>query len=140
MLVAQLTFRGMSLAQGMTLAKLIRLHELQDSAVRSLLKVAMKLPIPILSEKSMLLGERTFHSVGEMVGDLIAFGLSKKLDVEKIGMLIHVTGWFLNVEFDPKRERANPPYSDFLKATVTDECKIASNQATGRKNALAVDR
>lgn len=100
MLVAQLTFRGMSLAQGMTLANLIRLHEIQDSAVRSLLNVAINLPTPTLPEKQAPHGERTF-SVGEMVGDVIAFGLCKKLDAEKIGTLIHATGWFLHVELEP---------------------------------------
>lgn len=103
MLIAQLTFRGMSLSQGMTLAKLIRLHELQDSEVHSLLNAARDLPISVLPEKPVCLGKHTFPSVGEMAGHLITFGLSQKLGIEKIGMLTCIAGWILSAELEPQQ-------------------------------------
>lgn len=103
MLIAQLTFRGMPLVQGITLAQLIRLHELQASEINSLLNAAMDLPIPSLPDKPICLGKHTFFSVGEMAGHLIAFGLSQKLGVEKIGMLICIAGWILNAELGPQQ-------------------------------------
>lgn len=103
MLIAQLTFRGMPLVQGITLAQLIRLHELQASEMNSLLNAAMDLPIPVLPEKPICLGKHTFFSVGEMAGHLIAFGLSQKLGVEKIGMLVCIAGWMLSAELEPQQ-------------------------------------
>lgn len=103
MLIAQLTFRGMPLAQGMTLAKLIRLHEIRDSEVRSLLDAAMDLPISALPEKRICFGKHTFPNVGEMIGDLITRGLSQKLGAEKIGMLIRMAGWILSAKLEPQQ-------------------------------------
>ena len=103
MLIAQLTFRGMPLAQGMTLAKLIRLHELRDSEVRCLLDAAMDLPISALPEKRICFGKHIFPNFGEMIGDLIACGLSQKLGAEKIGVLICVAGWILSAKLEPQQ-------------------------------------
>ena len=103
MLIAQLTFRGMPLAQGMTLAQLIRLHGLQESEIDSLLNAAMDLPIPTLPEKQICLGKHIFPSVGEMAGHVIAFGLSQKLGVEKTGMLTCIAGWILSAELEPQQ-------------------------------------
>jgi len=95
MMIAQLTFRGMPLAQGMLLARMIRLHEIQDNEIRWLCKAVMELPIPALSEKHITLGSRTFQSTGEAVGHLIIFGLSEKLGIEEIGLLTLIAGWIL---------------------------------------------
>lgn len=103
MLIAQLTFRGMPLAQGMTLAKLIRLHELRDSEVRCLLDAAMDLPISTLPEKRIYFGKHTSLNFGEMIGDLIAGGLSQKLGAEEIGALICVAGWILGAKLEPQQ-------------------------------------
>lgn len=103
MLIAQLTFRGMPLAQGMMLAKLIRLHALRDSEVRCLLDAAMDLPISAHPGKRICFGKQTFPSFGEMIGDLIACGLSQKLGAEKIGMLICVAGWIVSAKLEPQQ-------------------------------------
>ena len=122
MLIAQLTFRGMPLAQGITLAQLIRLHELQGSEMNSLLNAAMDLPIPALPEKQICLGKHTFPSVGEMAGQLIAYGLAQKLGVEKIGMLTCIAGWILSAELEPQqtvRIMGDVIQSAVLKANAT---------------------
>lgn len=103
MLIAQLTFRGMPLGQGMALSRLIRLHEIQDSEMDSLLSAAMDLPIPSVQEKSICLGKHTFPSVGETAGHLIAFGLIQKLGVEKIGMLTCIVGRILGAALGPQQ-------------------------------------
>ncbi len=122
MLIAQLTFRGMPLAQGMRLATLIRLHGVQDSEVHSLLNAARDLPISDPPEKPICLGKHTFPSAGEMASHLITFGLSQKLGVEKIGMLICIAGWMLRAELEPKqtvRIMGDAIQSAVLKANST---------------------
>ena len=122
MLIAQLTFRGMPLAQGMTLANLIRLHALGDSEVRSLLKAAIDLPIFDRPEKPICLGEHTFPNMGEMVGHLITFGLSQKLGIKEIGMLTCIAGWILSTKLESQqtvRVRGDAFQSAVLKANPT---------------------
>ena len=103
MLIAQLTFCGMPIAQGMTLAKLIRLHEIQDNEVHCLLEAVMELPIFVLPEKHITLGRRIFPSAGEVVGHLIILGLAKKLGVEEIGLFTRIVGWILTEELAPQQ-------------------------------------
>lgn len=115
LLIAQLTFRGMPLAQGMRLARLVRLHGISEKEVHSLLGAVMDLPISVLPEKQISLGKHTFLSAGEMVGHLIALGLSKKFGAEKIGGLIHITAWMLREELEPQQTVAI--WSDAIQST-----------------------
>jgi len=103
MMIAQLTFRGMPLAQGMTLANMIRLHEIQDNEVHCLLEAVRELPISHLPEKHITLGRHTFTSTGEVVGHLIALGLAKKLSIEEIGLFTRIVGWILTNKLAPQQ-------------------------------------
>lgn len=103
MMIAQLTFRGMSLAQGMTLARMIRLHEIRDDEMHCLLEAVRELPISPLPEKHIALDRRTFPNAGEVVGHLIAVGLAKKLGVEEIGLFIRIVGWILTNKLAPQQ-------------------------------------
>lgn len=92
MLIAQLTFRGMPLAQGIWLATLIRVHGIPDSEVQNLLKVIVALP-PFALQKSISPDKHTFSSTGEVVGHFIALGFSEKFDAEEMCMVIRFAGW-----------------------------------------------
>lgn len=93
LMIAQLTFRGMSLAQGMTLARLIRLHGLEHSEVRALLKAIVALPTTLLPAKKIIWSGHGFSSLGEAACHCIVVGLSQKQDIDKIALLIRVIGW-----------------------------------------------
>lgn len=93
LLIAQLTFRGMPLAQGMTLARVIRLHGLENTEVRALLKAVVELPTTPLSGKNITWSGHTFSSLGEAACHCIVVGLSQKHDICKIALLIRVIGW-----------------------------------------------
>lgn len=92
-MIAQLTFRGMSLAQGMTLARLIRLHGLEHTEVRALLKAVVELPATPLPGKNITWSGHTFASLGEAACHCIIAGLTQKHDIYKIALLIRVIGW-----------------------------------------------
>lgn len=92
-LIAQLTFRGMPLAQGMTLARVIRLHDLEYTQVHALLQAVVELPITLLSGKNITWSGHTFPSLGEAACHCIIAGLSQKHDIYKIALLIRVIGW-----------------------------------------------
>lgn len=92
-MIAQLTFRGMPLAQGMTLARVIRLHDLEHTKVRALQKAVVKLPTNLPLGKKIIWGGHTFSSLGEAACHCIIVGLSLKHDSYKIALLIRVIGW-----------------------------------------------
>lgn len=92
-MIAQLTFRGMPLAQGMTLAQVICLHGLGHTEVRALLKAVVELPTTVPPEKNISWSGRTFLSLGDAACHCIVMGLSQKHDIYKIGLLIRVIGW-----------------------------------------------
>lgn len=92
MLIAQLTFRGMPLAQVVWLAMLIRLHGIQNNEVRRLLKVVMALPVSAHPEP-INLDKHTFSSAGEVAGYFITLGLPKKFDAEETCLVTRIAGW-----------------------------------------------
>lgn len=103
MMIAQLTFRGMSLAQGMTMAKMIRLYDIQKDEVLCLFEAVAALPTSPLPEGHITLGRHTFTSTGEVVGHLIVLGLSKNFNVEEIALFICIVGWILAEELAPQQ-------------------------------------
>lgn len=94
-MIAQLTFRGMPLAQGMTLAQVIRLHGLEHTEVHALLQAAVELPTPIHPGKHIIWGGHTFQSLGEAACHCIVGGLSQKHSVEEIGSSLRTLGGML---------------------------------------------
>lgn len=92
MKIAQLTFRGMSLAQGMTMAKMIRLYDIQKDEVLCLFEAMAALPTSPLPEGRITLGRHTFTSTGEVVDHLIVLGLSKNFNVEEIALFTCIVG------------------------------------------------
>lgn len=95
MLIAQLAFRGMPLAQGIWLATQIRLHGIQDNEVRSLLKVMVALPV-FAHPEPINLDKHTFSSAGEVAGYFITLGLPKKFDAEETCLVTRVAGWVVS--------------------------------------------
>lgn len=91
-MIAQLTFRGMPLAQGMTLAQVIHLHGLNHTEVRALLEAVVELPTPVLTGKYVW-GGHIFQSLGEAACHCIVGGISQKHSVEDIGLSLHTVGW-----------------------------------------------
>lgn len=92
-MIAQLKFRGMPLAQGMTLARVIRLHGLDLTEVQALLEAVVELPTTLLPGKNITWGGQNFSSLGEAACHCIVIGLSQKHDIYKIALLIRVIGW-----------------------------------------------
>ena len=89
-MIAQLTFRGMPLAHGMTLAWVIRLNDLEPTEVQALLKAVVELPTPVLPGKHITWEGHTFQSLGEAVCHCIVAGIYQKHNIDKIGQLIRV--------------------------------------------------
>lgn len=93
-MIAQLTFRGMPLAQGMTLAQVICLHGLGHTEVRALLKAVVELPTPVIPRKYTTWGH-TYQSLGEAACSCIVGGLSQKHSAEDIGLSLRMMGGLL---------------------------------------------
>ena len=87
-LIAQLTFRGMPLAQGMVLAQVIRLYAIEPTEVRTLLMAVVELPTTGSLEKNIAWGGHTFSSLGEAACRCIVVGLCQKYEIYKISQLI----------------------------------------------------
>lgn len=87
-MIAQLTFRGMPLAQGMTLAWVIRIHDLKHTEVRALLQAVVELPNPGRRHQHISWGGNTFQSLGEAVCHFIIAGLCQKHSIHTISLLI----------------------------------------------------
>ena len=102
-MIAQLTFRGMPLAHGMTLAWVIRLHDLQPTEVQSLLKAVVELPTPVLPGKHITWEGHTFQSLGEAACHCIVAGIYQKHNIDKIGLLIRVISGLFPTDLRTRR-------------------------------------
>ena len=94
-MIAQLTFRGMPLAHGMTLARVIRLHDLEPTEVQALLKAVVELPTPVLPGKHITWEGHTFQSLGEAACHCIVAGIHQKHSVADIGLSLRTLGGVL---------------------------------------------